>query len=45
MEMDIMGNTITAKSWFAPKVGIVKQTFNIAGMNGTSELEKVELEK
>lgn len=43
MDMEIMGQMISAKSWFAPNVGIVKQTFNFAGNNGTSELEKVEL--
>jgi hypothetical protein len=45
MEMDIMGQQVSAKSWFAADVGIVKQTFSFGGLNGSSELEKVELAK
>jgi hypothetical protein len=45
MEMDVMGQAVKAKSWFADKVGIVKQTFELGGVAGTSELEKVELAK
>lgn len=45
MDMEFMGQKMSAKSWFAPKVGIVKQTFDFGGISGTSELEKVELNK
>lgn len=44
-DMELMGQKITIKSWFAPGVGIVKQTFGFGGATGTSELEKVELAK
>jgi uncharacterized protein DUF3108 len=45
MEIAVMGQQVKAKNWFAPNVGIVKQTFDIGGFGGTSELEKVELAK
>lgn len=44
-EMEIGGQQITVKSWFAPNVGIVKQEFNFGGASGTSELVKFETEK
>jgi len=45
MEMELMGQKITSKSWFAPNVGIVKQQFNLAGTEGTMELKEVKIEK
>ena len=45
IEMEVRGQQVKAKSWFADKVGIVKQTFEFGGVAGTSELEKVELAK
>jgi hypothetical protein len=44
VEMDVGGQQITVKSWFAPNVGIVKQVFDFGGASGTSELVKFETE-
>jgi hypothetical protein len=42
-EMDLGGQQISSRTWFAPKVGIVKQSFSFGGVTGTSELTKFEL--
>ncbi|MCS6977040.1 MAG: hypothetical protein NZM31_08560 [Gemmatales bacterium] len=43
-EMDLGGQKISVRTWFAPNVGIVKQTFDFGGVAGTSELAKFETE-
>ena len=45
MEMNVMGTAIKLKSWFADKVGIVKQVQEVAGVVSSSELVKFELRK
>lgn len=45
VDTEIQGQKITAKYWFAPNVGLVKQTFDLAGVAGSMELQKVELTK
>jgi hypothetical protein len=45
VETEVQGVRIHTKYWFAPNVGIVKQTFDLNGVVGSMELEKVELAK
>jgi hypothetical protein len=40
IETEVMGQKVTTTYWFAPNVGIVKQIFNLGGVQGTMELEK-----
>jgi hypothetical protein len=42
VEAETGGMKITTSYWFAPKVGMVKQTFGIAGKTIKMELEKYE---
>lgn len=45
MEGEIMGQKISARNWFAPNVGMVKQAGELGGNPWTSELVKIELAK
>jgi hypothetical protein len=45
MDIEAGGQSFKAKNWFAPNVGIVKQTFDFGAISGSSELEKMELKK
>jgi hypothetical protein len=42
VETEVMGIKVTTKYWFAPGVGVVKQTANLGGQDVTLQLEKFE---
>ena len=45
MDRTVAGMQATSTSWFAPDVGVVKQTMAVGGSTATLELEKFEAGK
>jgi hypothetical protein len=45
MDRTVAGTQASASSWFAPEVGVVKQTMEAGGSTATLELEKFEAGK